>query len=354
MGRLYSNLKIFRHTDRLAALLDGRAAAPVHVRIKPTNRCNQHCWYCAYRADNLTLGEGMNVDDRIPAAKMFEIVDDLVAMGVEAVTFSGGGEPLLYPELPAVIDRLRAGGVRVGALTNGSNLKGRMADAFAAGGTWIRVSLDACDGAAYAVSRGVGEDAFDRLLANIADFTARRSACVLGVSLIVTADNCHGIAGLCRQLKDIGVNHVKISGAIVANTPADNNTYHRRIADTVAAQITAAKTLADGRFAIVDHYHESNDSFDKGYSSCPFSRFLTVIGADCRVYTCQDKAYTDSGLLGSIAERRFRELWFADDFRARLAALDPSVVCGHHCVAHGKNLALHEVMAADPEHGRFV
>ena len=34
--------------------------------------------------------------------------------------------------------------------------------------------------------------------------------------------------------------------------------------------------------------------------------FLTVNGVDGKVYTCQDKAYTENGLLGSIARRRFR------------------------------------------------
>ena len=145
MARVYSNLKFMRFTDRLEALAGGRTAAPVHVRIKPINRCNHSCWYCAYRSDALALGEDMDQGDRIPTAKLFEIVDDLIAMGVQAVTFSGGGEPLLYKALPEVIRRLAAGGIRVASLTNGANLRGAMADAFAEHGTWVRVSLDGWD-----------------------------------------------------------------------------------------------------------------------------------------------------------------------------------------------------------------
>ena len=48
-------------------------------------------------------------------------------MGFKAVTFSGGVEPLLYKHLPKVIDVLAAGGVRIAALTNGSNPKGCVA-----------------------------------------------------------------------------------------------------------------------------------------------------------------------------------------------------------------------------------
>lgn len=354
MERVYSNIKFMRFADRLEALAAGRPAAPVHVRIKPINRCNHRCWYCAYRSDTLTLGEDMDLDDRIPAAKMFEIVDDLVAMGVKAVTFSGGGEPLLYKELPEVVRRLAAGGVRVATLTNGTNLRGAMADAFAEHGTWVRISLDAWDDASYAAARGIPESAFTRLLDTIRAFTARRSRCVLGVSFIVGTENHAHIAEACALLKDAGVHHVKVSGAVVSNDVAENNRYHRRLAATVADQLATARALQDDRFSIIDHYHELGERFDKEYAQCHFMQFLTVIGADSRIYACQDKAYTRSGLLGSIAGRSFRDFWFSEEHRERRRALDPSVDCRHHCVAHQKNLVLNELLTTDAEHACFV
>jgi hypothetical protein len=81
---------------------------------------------------------------------------------------------------------------------------------------------------------------------------------------------------------------------------------------------------------------------------------LTVIGADLNVYTCQDKAYTTGGLLGSIKGRSFRDLWLGDELRQRLRALDPAKDCRHHCVAHGKNLMLLDYLSADEEHLDFV
>src|SRR5581483_4690786 len=86
---VYSNLKVLNYADRVVQE-DGPLAAPVHVRIKPTNACNQSCFFCAYRHEELHLGDGMEVRDRICREKMLEIADDLIEMGVEAVTFSGG------------------------------------------------------------------------------------------------------------------------------------------------------------------------------------------------------------------------------------------------------------------------
>lgn len=354
MARLYSNLKFMQFPDRLQALREGRLVSPVHVRIKPINRCNHSCWYCAYRADGLQLGEDMNLNDRIPTAKMFELVEDLIAMDVKAVTFSGGGEPLLYKELPEAVRQLARAGIKVAALTNGSNLKGAMADAFAEHGTWLRVSLDAWDNASYSRSRGAPDGAFDRLLENLRAFAGRGSPCVLGASLIVGHDNAPHIAEVCALLKDAGVGHVKISGAVVANDVAENNRYHAAIAPLVADGIAAASRLGGTGFRIVDHYHELEALFAKEYRTCPFQQFLTVIGADCRVYTCQDKAYNESGCLGSIRDTRFRDFWTSQETARRVYGLDPSRDCAHHCIAHHKNLMLHEYLSIDPDHGCFV
>ncbi|MBF0144177.1 MAG: radical SAM protein [Magnetococcales bacterium] len=354
MKQLYSDLKFLGFADHLAALRAGRVVAPVHVRIKPTNRCNHDCWYCAYKAGGLQLGEEMAEVDTIPLPKMEEIVDDLVAMGVRAVTFSGGGEPLLYKPLPEIVERLARGGVKVAAISNGSNLKGRVAEAFLRYGTWVRVSCDGWDDASYGKARGIGDRAFSQLLRNMRDFTGRGSSCLLGVSFIVTPDNHEHLAEACALFKGVGASHVKVSSVVVDNDGRANDRYHEGIRERVRAEIECARGLDDDRFVVIDHYHGMGERFHKSYTTCPFLQFLTVIGADCRVYSCQDKAYTERGLLGSIRERSFRDFWFSEENRARIYGLDPSRVCGHHCATHKKNLSIFNVLNIDPDHGVFV
>ncbi|MBF0154405.1 MAG: radical SAM protein [Magnetococcales bacterium] len=354
MSQLYSSMKFLRFANHLEALRQGTVCAPVHIRIKPTNICNHDCWYCAYRVQHLQLGEEMVERDTLDRAKMFEIVDDCIDMGVKAVTFSGGGDPLVYKPLPEVVERLAAGGIRVATLTNGANLKGHMAEVFARHGTWVRVSIDAWDDASYARARGIAEGEFTRVCANMRAFAELRSRCVLGISFIVTQDNHQHILEACRIFKELGVNHVKFSGAVVANEGAANNAYHRPIMAATSEQIHAAKALNDSHFTVIDHYHELEERFDKSYTRCPFLQYLTVIGADATVYTCQDKAYTQAGLLGSIRERSFKEFWFSEENRQRLYGFNPAEKCRHHCVSHSKNLAILDVLAIDPEHGYFV
>jgi sulfatase maturation enzyme AslB (radical SAM superfamily) len=351
---VYSQLKFLRFRDRLDAVAAGNVPAPVHVRIKPINRCNHDCWYCAYRNSNLKLGEDMDEDDTIPTPKLLEIADDIVAMGVKAVTFSGGGEPLLHKALPETITRLAAGGVAVATLTNGVNLQGRVGDALARHATWVRISIDAWDNDSYRKSRSARPGDFDRVMNNMRAFKASGTKCVLGVSLIIDQANHTHIADLAARFKDLGADHVKLAGAVTANSAAEHNAYHERFAAETMRQIESAQKLADSGFQVLNHVHRMAESFAKPYHSCPFARFLTVIGADQTVYLCQDKAYTKDGALGSIRERRFADFWFSDENKKALDSIDPSRHCQHHCVAHGKNLALMDYLSQDLDHTVFV
>ncbi|MBF0132989.1 MAG: radical SAM protein [Magnetococcales bacterium] len=354
MTTLYSSLKFLRFQDHLKAWQERKLLAPVHIRIKPTNRCNHDCWYCAYKVGNLHLGEEMVEADAIPQEKMYEIVEDIISIGVKAVTFSGGGEPLLYKPLPQIVERLSKGGVRVATLTNGSNLKGRMAEAFAQYGTWVRISIDGWDDASYRKARGLQGEPFTDIIRNIRHFKAMQSNCVLGISFIVTQENYTHLVEACATFKAAGVHHVKLSGVVVANDGSENNLYHAAIMDSVATLIQKAQALNDPHFTVINHYHKQEECFNKTYTTCPSLQFLTVIGADCAVYSCQDKAYTQSGKLGSFRDTSFREFWFSQENQRRIFSLNPSSECDHHCVAHSKNIAIQNVLDIDPDHGVFI
>lgn len=355
MSAVYSKLKIFHYPEKLATLPAGRPeiAPPLHVRIKPTNHCNHRCTYCAYRNDRLQLGSAMNDRDAIPRDKMMEIIDDLAEMGVKAVTFSGGGEPLLYPHLEEALERLVATDIRFASLTNGSLLNGRIAELFAKHATWLRVSMDGWDDASYAAYRGVKSGEYGRILDNMENFKQLGGPCRLGVCINIDDRNYDHILGQLRRLKACGVDSVKLSPCIVSNTGEENNRFHAPFFAGVREQLDVAmRELADDHFDIYDSYHLLEENFDKVYDWCPYLQILTVIGADCGVYACQDKAYSKSGLLGSIADTRFKEFWFAD--KRRFFGINPSQHCHHHCVTNGKNLMVHEYLNIDPAHGQFV
>jgi Fe-coproporphyrin III synthase len=354
LDNVYSKLKFLRFRDQLEALETGHIAPPVHVRIKPMNPCDHDCWYCAYHVENLQLGNLMEYKDRLPRDKMMEIIDDLAEMGVKAVTFSGGGEPLIYPHITEALNKLGESGIKLATLTNGSHLHEDIAAAFARYGTWIRVSIDGWDPESYAKIRNVKLTEFDLVLNNMRNFANLDSSCVLGINYVIDNQNYGHVFEFSKLMKDVGVNHLKIMGVIVSNDGKLSNEYHDEIRANVEQQINQAKSLEDEKFKIIDHYHEFPERFDKEYQTCPSMQFLTIIGADSKVYSCHDKAYTELGLLGSIENRRFKDFWYSNENGKRLRELNPSIDCQHHCAEHKRNLLLHEYMDVDQGHMEFV
>src|ERR1700675_633101 len=82
---------------------------PVLVHIIPIRRCNLACTYC---------NEFDDFSKPVPLEEMFRRIDRLGDMGPAVITISGG-EPLLHPELDAIIARIRKNGIMAGLITHG-------------------------------------------------------------------------------------------------------------------------------------------------------------------------------------------------------------------------------------------
>lgn len=359
MARLYTDSKILHFSSKIKNLLDGTLSAPIHIRLKPTNRCQHKCYYCCYRNKNLYLGEIMDTPKEISRQKMKEIVKDLKQMKVKAVTFSGGGEPLCYPYIVETIDSLLAGGIKLGLLTNGSLLKGKIAKVLAKQSTWIRISMDAANSEIYSKIRAANINEFNNVCNNIHDFSkikGRKSQ--LGINFIVTKENHKDVYAFLKLMKRLGADHVKISESVVSTKRAQNKRYHSPFLNSVKRQIERGiSNVENNNFKIIDKFDcfvDENNCYTKEYTWCPSIQCLTVIAADLHVYTCHDKAYTKTGKIGSIKNKSFKEFWFSKKAKRRIMDLNPSKDCIHHCTQHNKNLMLLDYLDVDKKHLNFV
>jgi MoaA/NifB/PqqE/SkfB family radical SAM enzyme len=356
MGTLYTKSKIFHYQDKLDSLPKevNTILPPIHIRIKPTNVCGHSCWYCAYKADNLQLGKDMIKKDMIPYEKMMEIIDDAIEMKVKAITFSGGGEPFLYPHLLDAVKKLATSPIQFASLTNGSKLEGEVAEVFAHHGTWVRVSMDGWDDESYVKYRRTKLGEYTKIMNNMRNFKKLGGKCYLGVSLIIDKDNAPYVYESLKKLKDVGVNSVKASPCIVSNNGKENGEYHKPFFDSVKEQIARANSdFAGSGFEIFDAYHELDLKFKKDYTWCPYLQILHVIGADLNIYPCQDKAYNlEEGLIGSIKEQRYKDFWMNN--KDKFFKINPSRDCNNHCVANTKNEMVLDYLDVDKDHMMFV
>ena len=106
---------------------------PLLAHIIPTRRCNLSCAYC---------NEYDDFSKPVPAEEMFLRIDLLGGMGTSVVTISGG-EPLLHPDLDALIARIRKNGMIAGLITNGYLLTAdRIERLNRAGLEYLQISID--------------------------------------------------------------------------------------------------------------------------------------------------------------------------------------------------------------------
>ena len=82
---------------------------PVLAHMIPMRRCNLACTYC---------NEFDDFSKPVPIETMYERLDRLAELGTTIITISGG-EPLLHPDLDAIIAHIRRRGLIAGLITNG-------------------------------------------------------------------------------------------------------------------------------------------------------------------------------------------------------------------------------------------
>lgn len=82
---------------------------PIDAHIIPMRRCNLACEYC---------NEYDDFSKPVPLEQMYQRLDHLAALGTAIITISGG-EPLLHPDLDAIIARIRKHSMIAGMITNG-------------------------------------------------------------------------------------------------------------------------------------------------------------------------------------------------------------------------------------------
>ena len=217
----YSELKLFYHLDRIEGLLKGQRVAPIYVRIKPTNICNQNCFYCGYANDSLYDGRMVDKRESIPWELMKRTLMELADMKVKAITFSGGGEPLCYHSIDKTLDLVQNLGIDYSMITNGQALEGEIANSLKKA-KWIRISFDSYIAETYESVRRV--HTYNRVIQNIESFAKKKNAdCTLGINCVITKQNSSEIYEICKLVKELGAENIKLSPIMVKKSEAD---YH--------------------------------------------------------------------------------------------------------------------------------
>lgn len=361
----YASDKILAHLPVIQQLRNGEQPNPVHVQMILSDLCNQDCGFCAYRMSGYTTNQlfgvanvdgtvNNNPNRMIPCGKAREILEDCKVLGVKAIQFTGGGEPTVHPQFAEIFRHSLDLGMNAALVTNGVRMSSVVRESLM-WATWCRISIDAGDAELYGKMRGVSPDVYNRVLGNIRELVHLRnqqgSTLHIGIGFVVTSENWMHVKMAAETAKRLGVDSFRISAVFQPN----GINYFQPFRKTAGEYCRAAEEFSDDRFAVINMFTDRlGDLIDASpeYQRCGYQHVTTYIGGDLNVYRCCNTAYNERGLIGSLANQRFRSLWQSQAKRDDFAQFDARGC--ERCQFNEKNRTINSLIDFNPTHEDFV
>jgi MoaA/NifB/PqqE/SkfB family radical SAM enzyme len=337
----FSPFKLLAHPEALNAARRPEPMRPINLEINPINICNQSCTWCTYGY----LHERREV---LPKERIVELLDDAKTLGVQSVTWTGGGEPTVYRDLEEVVAHAAGLGFRQGMNTNGARLSDGLRALMVAGFSYVRFSVDAGSPDVYASTHRVNPGVYRSVIANIARLVEQRTAAAsrltVGFSFLVEHSNVADLAEAARQAKAAGVDYFQVKPIVHyqrSNDQFDADSVMWSELDRQLAEVWAMHG-EDFDVRVLDYKFGDLGRSDQGrtYDVCRGNELLATVGADGSVDLCCAYKGVPDWSFGNINDTRFTEIWAGERRRELLALVDVHR-CPPLCKAHEMNKLIH-------------
>jgi MoaA/NifB/PqqE/SkfB family radical SAM enzyme len=173
------------------------------LQIESAIACNLRCVMCPWR--EITK----NVENRgLMSQEIWESIRPHLS-NIKSIDFTGGGEPLLQPNLPRWIADAHTAGCETGFLSNGLLLnKETLEQILDAGIDWICISIDGADAGMYETIR-IGSN-FERVCQNVANIAELRSGNKprTMINFVLMDMNFHQVEDIVRLSANLGVDQL--------------------------------------------------------------------------------------------------------------------------------------------------
>ncbi len=302
-------------------------ALPRRLHLEITNRCNSLCTTCVRTREpepDWDLG-------RADLERLLAELPDL-----ESVALQVNGEPLLYRDLPWLVGRLVARGVRVELNTNAVTLAGDLARALIDSGLGqLNVSLDGATAPTYARIRGV--DAFERVVRNVTGFLGLRGAAPARPRLVLwitlSKHNLAELEALVDLAISLGVDGLYLQRLVFFDygLARDEDSLHGRLspAETAAIARATSKARAAGLEVSASGGHAPDAMLaplenPEPFRACRRPSESAVVMANGDVVPCCISTFVaprEAITMGNVLRQSLADVWSGARYQAFRAAL---------------------------------
>lgn len=291
-------------------------AAPRHVDIEISTRCNLHCLMC--RRQTVDYG-----DQLMDFALYRDIVDRLPGE-VELLSLGGYGEMLLHPRFFDMVAYASRRGIRTQTTTNGSLLHSpeQIRKLLECGLDRLHVSLDYVR--PPSAPAPCGHEFSARVLRNLEHLARARlshaNGLVLGVNCVMHADNFDQLVDLIVYAGNIGLDFVEL-------LPVDDNENRVEVFPDPVREVGFYREVRSRRFDIrvvtpLDRFPAWRRLFYLGRPFCHFRSQTLHIGVKGNVTLCPYGFSRHD--FGDIRSSALEAIWHSPDLvRVRRDPFNP-------------------------------
>lgn len=336
--------------DVIQGIGENRPTRLPHVELILADLCQQSCKFCAYRLEGYASNQLFDERNMMPLAKALEIVSDSAEIGVEAIQFTGGGEPTLHKGFGTVASEVLAKGMKFSLVSNGVRIDEKLAPLISHA-SWVRISLDAAKEETYCSTRRVHASHFAKAK-NAVSLLKQNGCPVVGVGFVVTPDNWQEIHDAAFLARELGADNIRISAQFSQHDEKLFASFHKE----AAALAHSAESLTSHSFTVFNRFSDRLEDLtlkNPEDELCGYQFFTTYIGADLNVYRCCGYAYNERGLLGSLKNQTFKNFWLSQERFDKQKNFDGRGC--ERCQFRKQNSVLAYVLKEEPQqHEEFV
>jgi radical SAM protein with 4Fe4S-binding SPASM domain len=180
-------MKTIGHTPKKYGIKKGAKEFPLLLGLTVTYVCNSRCTHCVFTNFPEIRRERVKINAFMPPDIFKKIAREAAKHG-SVVRISGGGEPLLHPQMLELIEYAKKKGAKVGLITNGSLLTSDVRERLLKSRIdVIEISVDAADKRSYEKIRVSLK--FNRVKDNIERLVKRRNELKAKTLVVVSLVN---------------------------------------------------------------------------------------------------------------------------------------------------------------------
>jgi MoaA/NifB/PqqE/SkfB family radical SAM enzyme len=311
MNGPFKQHKILAHLPILTDYILGSTEyPPILVEIDLTNLCASACPWCAGYLDrkwsNATLfADGASPSERLENSVhgVKNLISELKHLGVQAITWTGGGDPTQHKGLQEIVEFASYAGLKQALITHGVIDVSKLIHHF----EWVRFSVDASTVEGYRDQHGKPQH-FAKVLENITKAANRKRdenlEVTVGVGFLTHFESWKEIETFPNLWKDVPVDYIQYRPL--------HDTHGKQWesdTDTVIGLIAKAKAI-DSRVTCSEVKYKAIANGEPGRTkNCHGIYFESAISADGMVYTCCHHKGNLNFAIGDLETDTFTKIW---------------------------------------------